>query len=340
MSKPIDPKQPPVQRSAVEQLQVFAAQYRPLVIPESYDRLTARTRELQLDLTPDELVILAALDTPGKVQQFLNTQVYYNNDHAHPDQEETAMPPRAVLATAHAHCFEGALFAYTVNYLHGHAPRWVLLEASQDPDHNLVVFQDPHTGLYGSNAHSTWPHLDGRPAEFPTLWSLVETYVPWYISDLTNDPRDLTLVGYSEPFDLVLRFGAAWMGSQEPLWDIYYTYVDDSVTFHYLYEESGETHLYPLMRAFKEGWIRVDAQGKGQVDADALPQEARALWARFWRTFEPPVRPPRGEPREVQEAFRRMTGTTPIDLTDYADDLQYFTSGGFDVREFYRRSRL
>ena len=33
----------------------------------------------------------AALDTPARVQEFLNTQIYYNNDHASPDLEELYM---------------------------------------------------------------------------------------------------------------------------------------------------------------------------------------------------------------------------------------------------------
>ncbi len=337
MSKRVDPQHGPVQLEPAEQLRVFTAHYRDRVSPQAYRALIARTRELHLDLSEDELIVFAALDTPGKVQEFLNTEIYYNNDHAHPDQQETARPPRRVLATAHAHCFEGALFAYAVNYLHGHNPRWVLLEASQDPDHNLVLLQDRQTELYGANAHSTWPHLDGRPPEYPTLWSLVETYIPYYISDLTNDPQDLTLVGYSEPFDLIPRFGTAWIGALHEVWDIYYEYVDDSVRFHYLYDDSNETHLYPLIRALKARWIRINGEGGGHVSLADLPAEAQALWTTFWQTFVPPVRPTRGKAREIEQEFMRVTGTTPIDLSDYANDLGYFTGGGWDIKKFYER---
>ena len=136
------------------------------------------------------------------------------------------MPPRLVLRTGMAHCFEGAMFAYAVNFLHGHEPRLLMLEASQDADHNLVVCRDPRTGLWGANAQSRYPGLVGRPAEYPSLRALADSYVPFYFSDRTLDPTDLTLVGYSEPIDLTAKFGTAWMGSEAPLWDIYYTYVD------------------------------------------------------------------------------------------------------------------
>jgi len=218
-----------------EQIQTFVNLYRDAVHPTTLARLTACVCELSLPFTDQELLILAALDTPARVQEFLNTQIYYNNDHASPDLQETAMPPRLVLRTARAHCFEGAMFAYAVNYLHGHHPRLMLLEASQDSEHNLVLYRDPQTGWYGCNAHSAFKCLDGRPAEYKTLRALAESYYPYYYSDRTNDPGDLTLVGYSDPFDLVAKFGVRWMGSLEPLWDIYYTYLDDTITFHYLF---------------------------------------------------------------------------------------------------------
>lgn len=310
--------------------------YGPRVDAAAFARLAARTRELHLDYTDDELVILAALDTPGKVQDFLNTQVYYNNDHASVEQDETAIPPRQVLRTAHAHCFEGAVFAYAVNYLHGHNPHWVLLEATQDPDHNLVVVQDPQTGLYGSNAHSTWPHLDGRPMEYPTLWSIVETYIPWYISDLTHDPQDLTLVGYSDPFDLTTKFGTDWLASDKPIWDIYYTYVDASVRFHYLHDNSNETHLYPLVRALKDQWIQLDAQGKPFVSVSDLPRAAQELWHAFWPVFE--KWPTRGRAREIEQEFVRVAGTSPLDLRDNADDLQYYLAAGYRIEQLLTES--
>lgn len=243
------------------------------------------------------------------------------------------MSPLKVLQTAHAHCFEGALFAYAVNYLHGHNPRWVLLEASQDPDHNLIVFQDPRTGLYGANAHSSWPHLDGRPMEYPTLWSVVETYIPWYISDLTHDPQDLTLVGYSDPFDLIPRFGTAWIASPAPVWDIYHTYVDDTVRFHYLHDTSNATHLYPLVRALKEKWIQLDGQGHPFVSVASLSPAAQELWHAFWDVFRPEILPTRGRASELEQQFMRATGTTQVDLRNFAEDFPSYLDAGYRIEQ-------
>ncbi len=333
MSRPTPTDEPIVRLEPAAQVRHFADLYRHAINPAALAWFTAHVTSLGLRFTEDELLVLAALDTPAKVQQFLNTQIYYNNDHASAEQEETAMPLRRVLQTGLAHCFEGALFAYAVNYLHRHAPRLVLLEASQDPDHNLVLVRDPKTGLYGVNAHSAWPHLDGRPAEYATLRALVESYVPYYISDLTRDPQDLTLVGYSDPFDLIAKYGVDWIGSEEPLWDLYYTYVDDTVRFHYLFDDSSEMHLYPVVRALREKWIQIDAAGKPFVSVNNLPPAAQELWHAFWTAFEPPVQPPRGEARAIEKAFMRLTGTTPIDLRDNADDFQYYLGAGYRVEQ-------
>jgi hypothetical protein len=333
MSKDLITDQPYVKLESAKKVRRLADLYRPTIQPASERRLEASVRELGIEFTPDELSILAALDTPERVQEFINTQLYYNNDHASGELEETAMSPRQVLQTGLAHCFEGAMFAYTVNYLHAHMPRLLLLEACQDSAHNLVVFQDHRTGLYGCNAHSRYPYLDGRLAQYSTIRTLAESYYPYYYSDHTNNPNDLTLVGYSELFDLRGKFGVAWMGSQEPLWDIYYNYVDDTIIFYKLFDDSGELHLYPGIQALKSRWIQFDAQGRPFISVADLPREAQELWNAFWRVFDAKGGRPLGAAREIEEQFRRLTHTTPIDLQDDAKDLVYFLERGYHVEQ-------
>jgi hypothetical protein len=339
VSRPLPPGELPPRLDPAEQLRVFIEAYRDAIDPQSLARLTARTRELGLHFSDDELRILAALDTPAKVQVFLDTQIYYNDDHSSIESEETAMPPRRVLQTGMAHCFEGALFAYAANFLHGHSPRFVLLETTQDIEHNLVVFQDPQTGLFGSNAHSTYEGLDGRAAKFPTVHALAESYYPYYWSLRSGDLNDLVLIGYSNPFDLTERFGIAWMGTEEPLWDIYYTYIDDSVTFHYLRDDPGKPHLYPLVRALKERWIRVSDDKKGFVSVADLPRAAQELWRAFWRAHPDPEKRPIGGAKEIEEEFFRLTDTTPIDLQDHADDFEWFLAAGYRVEQLVAGAR-
>src|SRR5512136_1227498 len=100
MSKSLIPGQPQVQLKPDEQIKYFVDLYRDAVNPAIRSRLTARVRDLGLNFTEDELTVLAALYTPARVQEFLNTQICYNNDHASVEMEETSMPPRHVLQTA------------------------------------------------------------------------------------------------------------------------------------------------------------------------------------------------------------------------------------------------
>jgi len=335
MSKPETAEQPRPTRTPDEQVKYFADQYRSRVNPASLARFASRARAQKLRFTNYELRILAALETPARVQEFFDTQIYYNNDHSHPGQAETARSPRGVLRTGAAHCFEGAMFAYTVNFLHGHDPKMILLESTEDSDHNLIVYRDPPSQLYGCNAHSGYAHLDGRRAEYKTIRALVESYVLYYYSDYSLDPNDLTLVGYSEPFDLVARYGTAWMDSQDDLWDIYSTYIDDTIRFHDL-ADSEATHIYPMLNALKQHWIRMDGQGKPYVSAADMPRDARALWDAFWRTYDKNTIVPRGEASIIAKKFFGLLRLSPLDLKEYVRELEKYRARGYRVEQLFR----
>ncbi len=337
MSK-LSPTFAPPQLSPAQQLAYFVQRVRAQIHPASLEKIHTRVRELNLDFSDDEILILAALDTPRRVQWFLDNEIYYNNDHATIEQEETSISPRMVLRTGMAHCFEGALFAYAVNYLHGFEPRWMLLEGTRDVDHNLVVYQDQHAVRWGCNAHSGYPHLGGRDAEFFTLRELAETYYPYYYSGYTNDPRDLTLVGFSKPVDMTKKFGVQWMAQLEPTWDIYYLLVDDSWIFERMtppygeqYRDASETHGYMLIDALKKKWI--ETKPRPFVNVNHLPPRAQNLWREFWQTFDPAGHLPRGRAAELEGEFFKLTGTTPIDLNFNAEELGYFLEKGYRVEQ-------
>ena len=336
MSKPEIVGEPRATRTPAEQVNYFADLLHERVSPVSLARLASRAQELHLQFSENELLIFAALATPDRVQEFLNTQIYYNNDHAYPGQQETVNSPRGVLLAGAAHCFEGALFAYAVNYLHGHSPQMVLLESTEDSDHNLIVYRDPQTQLYGCNAHSGYARLDGRPAEHKTIRALVESYLPYYYSDYSLDPNDLTFVGYSKPFDLAVRYGTAWIDSAEPLWDIYSTYIDDTVRFHYL-DDSDATHIYPMLNALRQNWIRFDRQGKPYVSIADMPRDARVLWDAFWRTYDKSTIVPRGKASEITKQIFHLLHLSPLDLMEYVRELEKYVARGYRVEQILTR---
>jgi hypothetical protein len=224
----------------------------------------------------------------------------------------------------------------------------MLLEGSKDVDHNLVVYTDKHAVRWGCNAHSGYPHLNGRAAEYFTLRELAESYYPYYYSGETNDPKDLTLVGYSEPFDLVEKYGTAWMASREPAWEIYHTYVDDRSVFYRMFDDSGATHAYPLICALKYKWIETKSvgptisgdgatAGAGEsrrvhqpfVNVNRLPPRAQVLWHEFWETFDPADLIPRGRAYELEQEFFQLTGTTPLDLETNANEYAAYLERGY-----------
>ena len=53
------------------------------------------------------------------------------------------------------------------------------------------------------------------------------------------------------------------------------------------------------------------AAGEELLERQDLPPVAQTVWHAFWRAFNPPVRPARGKPRELEQEFMRLTGTTP-----------------------------
>src|SRR5690606_4216640 len=66
---------------------------------------------------PDELRVLRTLNTPAKVQDFLNAMPF-NFEH----EGDTCRSPRRVLRDRTANCMEGAMFAAAAMRLHGHEP--------------------------------------------------------------------------------------------------------------------------------------------------------------------------------------------------------------------------
>lgn len=309
-----------------ERARYFAEIYAPTVNPQTLEMITTRVAELDLDFTQDDLILFAALDHPDKVQQFLDTYIYYNYDHPVPGHDyspvETTMSPKQVLRAGKAHCFEGGLLSFGINYLHGYKPGMVLLESRlNDSDHNIIVWQDPTTGLWGANGQSGYEGLGGRPAEYKTIQELAASYAKYYYHPETNNPEDITLVGYSYPVDLAAKFGIKWMDDDKELWDMFNTYIDETTPFAYLDGDPVQTHVYPGIRAVKENWVGLSAQGKGIVHVSNLPPEAQSLWFAFKKVYKNEF-VPRGPAGDILEKFFAITGTTPLDLQTCAEELE------------------
>ena len=157
-------------------------------------------------LTPKELRLLRSLNTPIKIQRFLDTLNYHEND--------TAWSPRKVLREGTAHCLEGSILAAAAFYVNGTTPLLVDHEAIRDTDHVLAVFQ--HRKHWGAVALSHYAGLRYREPVYRTLRELSMSYFDAYC----NHSGDRTLRTYSRPLDIRRYDHLHWMTSEKNIWFI------------------------------------------------------------------------------------------------------------------------
>jgi hypothetical protein len=158
--------------------------------------------------TPAERAVFRRLNTPEKIQRFLDCGLSYNKEPDGP----SCRSPRRVLRDRTAHCMEGALFGAAALRMIGHPPLLLDLEAVHDDDHVLAVFA--YRAHWGAVAKSNYSGLRYREPVYRTLRELVMSYFEHYY----NLRKQKTLRGYSRPVNLA-RFDARnWMTSEEDPW--------------------------------------------------------------------------------------------------------------------------
>jgi hypothetical protein len=159
---------------------------------------------LDLQLNPREQQILLSLDTPIKIQAFLDEIPY--------SAESCYRCPLQVLRDRLAHCFDGALFAAAALRRIGFPPLILdMLPNERDDDHLLALFkQENH---WGAIAKSNFAGLRFREPIFRNLRELVLSYFePYY-----NIEREKTLRGYTVPLNLTAFDKLNWMTSDAGL---------------------------------------------------------------------------------------------------------------------------
>jgi hypothetical protein len=161
-------------------------------------------------LKRDEIAVLKKLNTPEKIQRFIDEDLAYNKEK----DGETCRSPRRVLRDMTGHCFEGALLAAAAWRINGHPPLMVDLEAVRDDDHVLTVFkQRDH---WGAMAKSNYAGLRFREPVYRSVRELVMSYFEHYY----NLEGEKTLRRYSRPLDLSRFDYLDWMTAEEDLWEV------------------------------------------------------------------------------------------------------------------------
>lgn len=155
-------------------------------------------------LTKTEQRLLARLDTPNKIQLFLDDLAY--------SSEVVYRCPLQVLRQCTCQCFDGALFGAAMLRRLGH-PALILnlLPNTRDDDHVLALFK--HRGYWGAVAKSNFVGLRFREPIFRTLRELVLSYFEHYY----NVTGEKTLRGYTLPLNLKTFDRFQWMTTDTPL---------------------------------------------------------------------------------------------------------------------------
>lgn len=162
-------------------------------------------------LTSEELKLFKSLNTPGKIQDFIN-KIPINFEE---DGKDTCYSPRTVLKKNKCHCMEGAVLAALILRVNGFPPLLVDLTASsKDFDHVIAVFKiNEKWGAISKTNHVT---LRYREPVYDSIRELVMSYFNEYF----NDDGKKTLRSYSNPVDLTMFDNENWMTTEEEVWEI------------------------------------------------------------------------------------------------------------------------
>ena len=149
-------------------------------------------RREDLGLTRLEFASLRRLDTPQRIQAFVNA-IPINHEIG----GETMLLVRQVLLQRRAHCIEAAFVAACALWVHGETP-WVMhmdCDASDDP-HVVALFR--RGDAWGAVSKSNGTHLRHRDAIYRSLRELAMSYFHEYFDKRGRK----TLRSYSASFDM------------------------------------------------------------------------------------------------------------------------------------------
>lgn len=161
-------------------------------------------------LTKEKLGILKKLNTPKKIQDFLDTfKINFE------EEEETCMSPRKVMQTGKCHCIEGAFLAALALRVNGFEPLVVDLRAVVDDfDHVICVFKK--NGKYGCISKSN--HAAHRYRE--PVYRDVRELVMSIFHEFIDKKGRKTLRSFSVPINMAKFDSLNWATSEKDLWEI------------------------------------------------------------------------------------------------------------------------
>jgi hypothetical protein len=208
------------------------------------NRTTNRTHMI---FTKTELQIFAKLQSPCKIQEFLDSIPY--------SDEERYRCPRNVLQDRKAHCYDGAVFAAAALHLIGHPPLLVdMLPNSRDDDHILAVFRQKNR--WGAVAKSNFSGLRFREPVYRGLHELIMSYFELYY----NIAGEKTLIGYTAPLNLNRFDKHGWLVNDKAM-DAVAKGLDDSRKYKILTPAMARQLSAIDKRSYKAGLFGANQKG-------------------------------------------------------------------------------
>jgi len=161
-------------------------------------------KNLETQLVSSERELLDGLNSPIKIQSFLNSVPY--------SEDKFYRCPLRVLRERKAHCFDGAIFAAMALRRIGH-PALILelIPNERDDDHVLALYK--RNNFWGSVAQSNFTGLRFREPIHRNLRELVMSY----FENFFNSVGEKTLTGYRGPINLKVFDRLDWMTSDTGL---------------------------------------------------------------------------------------------------------------------------
>jgi hypothetical protein len=167
-----------------------------------------RARRTALGLTVREHQLLRRLNSPEKIQAFLNA-IPINHEIG----GETVLSVREVLKQRRAHCIEGAMVAACALWVNGERPLVMHLDCHEsDYPHVITVFK--RHGAWGAISKTNGAPLRYRDPIYRTLRELALSYFHEY----SNRRGHKTLRSYSVSFDLRRLDPADWVTNPKSCW--------------------------------------------------------------------------------------------------------------------------
>ncbi|HEX3095945.1 MAG TPA: hypothetical protein VHQ20_02380 [Patescibacteria group bacterium] len=161
-------------------------------------------------LSTSERKVLAGLNTPVKIQNFLDSLKMNFSD------DDPCYSVKQVLQKRKAHCFEGALLGAAALWYHGHKPLLLdLTTTNDDEDHVVVLFKVGK--FWGALSKTNHAVLRYREPVYKNVRELVMSYFHEYFLNSTGQK---TLRTYSRPFNLANHAKLNWLTSQEGIMQI------------------------------------------------------------------------------------------------------------------------